>query len=158
MIAACQITRARYCARRDFLYECCVCLSTRQFNQIYGYRCQRFQCPLLFPEHTGHTCEHEQFAKGKGCVKGVNWESGGIQRFTLDRTSPLYHAISSRRTVCERLNSQAKELGIEHPKVRHSRSVANVNTLMYLVVNVRALQRAKSINAGYFPLWENFDT
>jgi hypothetical protein len=39
-------------------------------------------------------------------------------------------------------------LGIERPKVRNGSSVANLNTLMYLVINVHALQRAKSINRG----------
>jgi hypothetical protein len=121
---------------------------TTSFNHTYGYRAQRFQCPLLFPEKTGQTCEHAQFAKGKGCVKDVNWELGGIQRVTLDRTSPLYHAVYTQRTSCERINSQAKELGIERPRVRNGRSVANLNTLIYLVINVRALERAKSINAG----------
>lgn len=121
---------------------------TIQFNHTYGYRAQRFQCPLLFPEKTGETCEHEQFAKGKGCVKDVNWELGGIQRVTLDRNGPLYHAIYTQRTACERINSQAKELGIERPKVHNGRSVANLNTLTYLIINVRALLRAKSINKG----------
>ena len=120
---------------------------TYQFDHTRGYRAQRFRCPLLCPETTGETCDHEQFAKGKGCVKDVNWELGGIQRVTLDRQGPLYHAVYTQRTCCERINSQAKELGIEHPKVHNGRSVANLNTLIYLVINVRALQRAKSINA-----------
>jgi hypothetical protein len=119
---------------------------TIQFNHTYGYRAQRFQCPLLFPKQTDETCEHEQFVKGKGCVKDVNWEKGGIQRVTLDRESPLYKAIYTQRTSCERINSQAKELGIERPKVHNGQTVANLNTLIYLVINVRALQRAKSIN------------
>jgi len=121
---------------------------TYQFDHTYGYRAQRFRCPLLCPEATAATCDHEQFAKGKGCVKDVNWEPGGIQRVTLDRQGPLYHAVYTQRTCCERINSQAKELGIEHPKVHNGRSVAHLNTLIYVVINVRALQRAKSINAG----------
>jgi hypothetical protein len=103
---------------------------------------------LLFPEKTATLCDHEQFTKGKGCVKDVNWELGGIQRVTLDRDGPFYHAIYTQRTACERINSQAKELGIERPKVHNARSVANLNTVIYLVINVRALQRAKSINKG----------
>ncbi len=113
-----------------------------------GYRARRFRCPLLFPEPTAQPCDHEQFAKGQGCQKDPNWELGGLQRVLLDRASPLYHAVYSQRTACERINSQAKALGIERPKVRNGRSVANLNTLIYLVINVRALQRAKSINAG----------
>jgi hypothetical protein len=121
---------------------------TYQFDHTYGYRAQRFRCPLLFPFPTGATCEHEQFVKGKGCVKDANWERGGLARITLDRDSPLYKAVYTQRTGCERINSQAKELGIERPKVRNGRSVANLNTLTYLVINVRALQRVKSINRG----------
>lgn len=121
---------------------------TFQFDHTYGYRAHHFRCPLLCPEPTGATCDHQQFAKGKGCVKDVNWELGGIQRVTLDRDGPLYHAIYTQRTACERINSQAKELGIERPRVHNGRSVANLNTLIYLVINVRALQRAKAINAA----------
>jgi hypothetical protein len=121
---------------------------TYQFEHTRGYRAQRFRCPLLFPNKTGATCEHEQFAKGPGCVKDVNWERGGQARVTLDRDGPLYHAIYTQRTSAERINSQAKELGIERPKVRNARSVANLNTLIYLIINVRALKQAKSINRG----------
>jgi hypothetical protein len=78
---------------------------TTRFNHTYGYRAQRFQCPLLFPEHTGQTCHYEQFRKGKGCVKDVNWELGGKQRALLDRTSPLYQATYAQRTSCELLTA-----------------------------------------------------
>ncbi|HEU0002179.1 MAG TPA: hypothetical protein VFQ36_14855, partial [Ktedonobacteraceae bacterium] len=108
---------------------------TYQFDHTYGYRSQRFRCPLLFPDRTGTPCDHDQFTKGKGCVKDVNWEPGGIQRVTLDRDGPLYHAVYSQRTCCERINSQAKALGIERPKVRNGQSVKNLNTLIYLIIN-----------------------
>src|SRR5579859_1768756 len=119
---------------------------TFQFDHTNGYRAHRFRCPLLCPEATGETCDHEQFAKGKGCVKDVNWELGGIQRVTLDRDGPLYQAIYTQRTCCERINSRTKELGIERPRVRNGRSVAHLNTLIYVIVNVRVLEKAKSIN------------
>jgi len=119
---------------------------TYQFEHTNGYRAQRFRCPLLFPQPNGQSCDHEQFAKGKGCVKDVNWERGGQMRITLDRDGPLYHSIYTQRTCCERGNSQAQALGIERPKVRNGHSVNNLNTLIYVVINVRALQRAKSIN------------
>lgn len=121
---------------------------TFQFQHTNGFRAQRFRCPLLFPEPTGQTCAHAQFAKAKGCVKDPNWEKGGLMRALLDRHSPLYHAVYTQRTACERINSQAQALGIERPKVRNIRSVKNLNTLIYLVINVRALAKAKSINKG----------
>ncbi len=119
-----------------------------QFRHTHGYLAQRFRCPLLFPEKTGQSCPHEQFLKGKGCVKDVNWERGGQMRVTLDRDAPLYHAIYNQRTSAERINSQAQALGIERPKVRNGHSVANLNTLIYLVIDARVLANAKSINKG----------
>lgn len=121
---------------------------TSQFAHTNGFRAQRFRCPLLFPTRTGQTCAHAQFAKGKGCVKDPNWEKGGLMRVLLDRDGPLYHGVYTQRTACERINSQAQALGIERPKVRNGRSVKNLNTLTYLIINVRALAKAKSINRG----------
>ncbi len=121
---------------------------TFRYAHTYGYSAQRYRCPLLFPYETGQICDHEQFLKGKGCQKDINAELGGRARLLLDRTGPLYKAVYKERTSCERINSQAKELGIERPRVHNGRSVANLNTLIYLIINVRALQRARSINAG----------
>src|SRR5258706_1437489 len=45
---------------------------TYQFAHTYGYRSQRFRCPLLFPQPSGQSCDHEQFLKGKDCVKDLN--------------------------------------------------------------------------------------
>ena len=80
--------------------------------------------------------------------KDPNWEKGGLMRALLDRDGPLYHVIYNQRTACERINSQAQALGIERPKVRNIHSVRNLNTLIYLVMNARALAKAKSINRG----------
>ena len=121
---------------------------TFTFAHTNGYQALRYRCPLLVPEKTGETCEHAQFQKGCGCVKDVNHELGGQMRVTLDRTSPRYKAIYRQRTSCERINSQAKELGIERPKVRNRHSVEHLNTLTYLIINVRALRRAISTNKG----------
>jgi hypothetical protein len=122
--------------------------ATFSFNHTNGYRALRFRCPLLFPQATGACCDHAQFAKGKGCVKDVNWELGGQMRVTLDRDGPLYHGIYNQRTSAERINSQAQALGIERPKVRTIHSVRHLNTLTYVVINVRVLADAKSINKG----------
>lgn len=93
-------------------------------------------------------CDHEQFTKGKGCMKDLNAEAGGRMRVLLDRTGPLYLAVYCQRTSAERINSQAKALGIERPHVRNRRSVAHLNTLTYILINLRALARVCSINAA----------
>ena len=121
---------------------------TYPFRHTNGYRAQRYRCPLLFPTRTGQTCKHEQFAKGKGCVKDINIEAGGIMRVTLARDSPLYKAVYQQRTACERINSQAKDLGIERPKARNIHSIRRLNTLIYITINAKALQRARAINAS----------
>jgi hypothetical protein len=121
---------------------------TKQFYHTNGYRAQRYQCPLLFPNKTGQKCDHEQFAKGKGCVKDINIEKGGLMRVTTDRDHPIYKGIYCQRTSAERINSQAKALDIERPKVRNGRSVRNLNTLIYTVINTKALMRIRSINCS----------
>jgi len=127
---------------------------TYQFRHTNCYREQRYRCPLLYPAATGQTCDHEQFRQEKGCVKDINLEAGGLMRVTLDRESPLYKTIYNQRTSCERINSQAKELGIERPKARTIRSIRMLNTLIYLTINLKALQKAQGINASLlsFPL------
>src|SRR5205807_4466712 len=113
-----------------------------QFAHTYGYYAQRYRCPLLYPEPTGETCDHVQFRKEKGCVKDINLEAGGLMRVTLDRV------VYNQRIACERINSQAQALGIERPKARNIHSVRNLNTLTYVVINVRVLAKAQSINKG----------
>lgn len=121
---------------------------TYRFAHTKGYQAQRYRCPLLFPQRTDQTCEHEQFVKDKGCVKDINSEKGGLMRVLLDRSSPLYHAVYGQRTSAERINSQAKARGIERPKVRNGHAVHRLNTLTYLVINLKALARARAINAS----------
>lgn len=111
-----------------------------------------FRCPLLFPQKTSQSREHEQFLKGKGCIKDVNLEEGSIMRSFIDRDTLLYHAVYTRRTGCEPINSRAKEPGIERSRVRNLRSVRNLNTLIYLVLSVRTLTKARSMNKGLLPL------
>ncbi len=69
-------------------------------------------------------------------------------RSELDRESDQYRALYRQRTAAERINSQATALGIERPRVRQQRSVRTLNTLTYLVINMRALQRARTRNAA----------
>ena len=66
-------------------------------------------------------------------------------RVKLDRESDEYKQLYKLHTASERINSQAKALGIERPKVRNGYSVGNLNTLTYIVINARALQRVHHI-------------
>jgi hypothetical protein len=86
-------------------------------------------------------------------IPRINAKMGGLQRVLLDRSSPLYHTVYDQRTSCERINSQAKALGIERPQVRNGSSVQRLNTLTYLFINLRALQKARAINHSLLA-WE----
>jgi hypothetical protein len=119
---------------------------TSQFLHEDGYRAQRYRCPLLCPPPTGVTCDDARFARG-GCHKRINLEAGGRMRLALDRQTESYRAIYRQRTSAERINSQATALGIERPKVRRQAAIARLNTLTYLTINLRALQRVQAINA-----------
>ncbi len=117
-----------------------------EFTHTEGYRAQELRCPLLVPQATGQKCDHDQFAKGVGCVKYINITAAGKMRIALDRHSDSYKGIYRQRTAAERINSQAKALGIERPQVRNSASVQTLNTLTYIVINARALERARAVN------------
>ncbi len=67
--------------------------------------------------------------------------AGARLRYQLDRTSAEYKAIYKQRTAAERVNSQALELGIERPKLRNGKAIANQNTLIYVLINLRTIQR-----------------
>ena len=75
-------------------------------------------------------------------------QQGHYERIGAHRDGPLYHAVSNQRTSTERINSQSKELGIKRPKVRNIHSIRQLNTLIYITINAKALQRARTINAS----------
>ena len=52
------------------------------------------------------------------------------------------------RTACERIYSQAKDLGIEQPNARSIRAVRRLNTLISITMNARALQWVRTISAS----------
>jgi hypothetical protein len=66
----------------------------------------------------------------------------------LDRDSDRYKQVYRQRTAVERINSQAVALGIERPHLRHGSAIANQNTLIYLLINLRFLQRLRGQSAA----------
>jgi hypothetical protein len=102
----------------------------------------KYVCPLLFPQPSGECCpkNHKKWAKG-GCTADMPTSIGARLRYTLDRDSEAYKAIYKQRTAVERINSQAKALGIERPYLRNAAAIANQNTLIYILINLRMLQR-----------------
>ncbi|MEZ4766976.1 MAG: hypothetical protein R2844_00925 [Caldilineales bacterium] len=77
---------------------------------------------------------------------------GARLRYQLDRESDRYKEVYRQRTATERLQHQQSGggLGIERPKLRSGSAIANMNTLIYILINLRTLQRitATSSNAA----------
>ncbi|MCP4342872.1 MAG: hypothetical protein GY799_29315 [Desulfobulbaceae bacterium] len=101
-----------------------------------------YACPLLYPTATADHCpiKHKQWSKG-GCSVQIPTSKGARLRCQLDRDSDKYKLIYKQRTAVERIFSQAKARGIERPRLRHQQAITNQNTLIYLLINLRALQR-----------------
>ncbi len=123
---------------------------SQYYDATRGYHAEVNKCPLLVnPISTTETCriQHPQFVKGVGCVKYRNLELGAQLRVQLDRQSDEYDLAYDDRTAAERINSQAKALGIERPKLRRMSAIRNQNTLTYIVINLKAIQRVRDAKA-----------
>jgi len=104
----------------------------------------RYACPLLFPQPNGQTCPiaHKNWPNG-GCQTSMPTAAGARIRHQLDRHSDAYKQLYNQRTATERINAQAKTLGIERPKLRNRQAIANRNSLIYILINLRALHRVR---------------
>jgi hypothetical protein len=103
----------------------------------------RYACPLVFPEPTGETCPVQHKNWPKGCITTLATSVGARIRYQINRDGEIYKEIYNQRTATERINSQAKELGIERPRLRNGQAIANQNTLIYVLINLRALHRVR---------------
>lgn len=126
----------------------------RFMDYTRGYRSEIEKCPLLFGQvEPQATCriQHPQFVKGVGCIKYRNLEDGARLRLQMDRSSPEFDKAYDDRTAAERINSQAKHFKIERPKLRRIASIRNQNTLIYIVINLKAIQRIRTTKAAEHP-------
>ena len=112
----------------------------------------RYACPLCYPEKQDNTCpiSHKNWANG-GCLCTLPISIGARLRHQLDRQSQAYKDVYKQRTATERVNSQAVNLGIERPNLRNGKAIANQNTLIYIVINLRALERVRQKHSGATP-------
>lgn len=115
---------------------------TDRTRAIIEHERGKYVCPLLFPQPTGESCplNHNRWQKG-GCTVDMPTSPGARLRYQLDRHSPAYKQVYKQRTATERVNSQAVALGIERPHLRNGPAIANQNTLIYLLINLRMRQR-----------------
>jgi hypothetical protein len=87
---------------------------------------------------------HHKRARKGGCTVTMPTSIGARLRYSLDRQSQTYKEIYAQRSATERINSQAVALGIERPMLRNGKAIANINTLIYTLINLRFLQRLRS--------------
>lgn len=123
-----------------------LCSAGLSFVPKYTFTCRttlvehertHYACPLK-----GVNCpvQHPRAAKG-GCTQRLPTARGARLRHQIDRDSSLYKAVYKQRTATERINSQAVALGIERPYLRNRQAITNQNTLIYTLINLRALHR-----------------
>jgi hypothetical protein len=105
-----------------------------------------YTCPII-GERDACPIDHKKWDEG-GCVHRMPTSVGARDRHEIERDSKLYKDVYRQRTATERINSQAVELGIERPKLRNQQAIANQNTLIYVLINLRLLQRVKAKLAG----------
>jgi len=112
---------------------------------IVAHERGKYVCPLQHPQRTAETCpvNHKTWNKN-GCTAMMPTSIGARLRYTLDREGQTYKDIYKQRTATERINSQAKALGIERPHIRNGKAIANLNTLIYILINLRLLQRIRN--------------
>ena len=105
----------------------------------------KYVCPLRFPNPVRRACpvRHRNWKRG-GCIAEMPTSIGARLRYTLDRQSARYKDIYNQRTAVERINSQSVALGIERPHLRNGAAIANHNTLIYVLINLRFLQRLRA--------------
>jgi hypothetical protein len=108
----------------------------------------RYVCPLRQPPPGATVCPipHEKWATG-GCTTDMPTCAGARIRYQLDRQSDQYKAVFKQRTADERSNSQAVDLGIERPRLRRGSAIVNQDTLIYILMGLRAVQRIQARKA-----------
>jgi hypothetical protein len=115
---------------------------------LFEHERGRYHCPLLYPQSTGQPCpiKHKRWEKG-GCTTTLATSIGARIRYQLNRQSEEYRRVYKQRTATERINAQAKAIGIERPRLRNAQGIANQNTLIYALINLRAIHRIRQRRA-----------
>jgi hypothetical protein len=99
-------------------------------------------CPLFHPTVTDAVCPiNDPHVAIGGCTTTIATGRGARIRLQIDRDTTAYQQLYAKRTMVERINSQAEALGILRPKLRRGRAIVNRNTLTYVLINLRAINR-----------------
>jgi len=116
---------------------------TDRTSSLIAHERAKYICPLLASRRRRVCPVHHRNWKRGGCTAMMPTSIGARLRYTLDRNSEIYKNAYRQRTAVERINSQAFALGIERPHLRNGLAIANQNTLIYVLINLRFLQRLR---------------
>jgi hypothetical protein len=119
---------------------------TDRTSTIVVHERGKYVCPLRCPQASPEAVcpvNHANWPKG-GCTVMTPTCAGARIRYQLDRESTEFKEIFKQRTADERSNSQAVDLGIERPRLRRGSAIVNQNTLIYVLINLRALHRIRA--------------
>ena len=104
----------------------------------------KYVCPITAGTVHLRTCPvHDKRWRQGGCTAMMPTSIGARLRYQIDRDGELYKSLYCQRTACERINSQSVALGIEHPLLRNGPAIANQNTLVHVLINLRFLDRLR---------------
>jgi hypothetical protein len=119
---------------------------TDRTTTLVEHQRAKYICPLQAkgaPQDASCPVNHERWSNG-GCTAMMPTSIGARLRHTLDRKSAAFKDAYRQRTATERINSQATALGIERPHLRNGQAITNRNTLIYVLINLRFLQRIRA--------------
>lgn len=111
---------------------------------LFEHERTHYICPLKGQPAQSCPIAHKKWVKS-GCTHRLPTSIGARLRHQIDHDSELYKAIYKQRTATERINAQAVALGIERPYLRNQQAIANQNTLIYVLINLRAFQRIQPL-------------
>ena len=106
----------------------------------------KYICPVAVTEEADKKCpvQDKRWKKG-GCTVDLPTSVGARLRHQINRESEDYKKVYKQRSATERINAQATALGIERPKIRNGQAITNQNTLIYVLLNLRALHRIRDL-------------
>ena len=118
------------------------------FDKTKGYHRRRDRCPYTQAQRKKGSvscpCNHPQFRSKRGCTKTVNLDDPLQLRFALNRASKQFKQVFKERTTVERLFAHANQAAFQHPNVRDGHAVAQLKTLTYTLINLKAILKVRA--------------
>jgi hypothetical protein len=106
----------------------------------------KYRCPFSQSKSKSCPCNHPDFAKpvkNKGCIKYKLIKAANL-RNCVDRNSPAFISLYSKRSAIERYNSRFKFLENEKAYVRNLGSISAIVSISHICLQLVAIVSAKN--------------